>query len=350
MTASSRVAAVIVHYGDPEPTRRCLDSLDGIEEVVLVHQPSDSPGAAEESGALRTHPRVTHHIAPQTNVGFAAGCNLGVAAVRAPFVLLLNNDATLAPGAAGKLNTALLNLAPEVSGACLKLLCTDGKTLQSAAGLWFTRDGIGFPRGFAERDEGQYDATQPDHVGVPSGAAAVYRTAAWREAGGMSEEFFCYCEDGDLGLRMIAAGARFAWLADVAVHHELSASTGPHSLFKALHVERNHFATMVHSAPLGFLLALPFVTVARMARTLADAARGHGAGGGLVSETPPAQLAATLVRAWAQAVGMMPAAWMRRRALAQRHPEAAARVGRFLESRRVTPATFARSRKIEPLR
>src|SRR5688572_18517562 len=230
----AELAAVVVHYGDPAPTRRCLDSLAGIEEVVLVDQPEPLAGS---------HPNVTKRIATAENLGFAACCNLGVSAVKAPFVLLINNDAVLGSGGAETLVASLRSLAPDMAGACLKLLSMDGATIQSAGGLWFTRDGIGFPHGFGEIDRGQYDRLADTEIGVPSGAAAVYRTSAWREAGGMPREFFCYCEDGDLGLAMVAAGYRFAWLPAVRVLHELSSSSAVHSTFKAYHVERNHFAT-----------------------------------------------------------------------------------------------------------
>jgi hypothetical protein len=206
--------------------------------VVLVDQPPTRFG---------THPIVTHRIETDHNVGFAAACNLGVAHASAPFVLLINNDAWLADGAVPPLLAALAALEPDVAGACLKLLYPDGETIQSAGGLWFTRDGIGFPRALGETDRGQHDRLADHQIGVPSGAAAVYRTSAWREAGGMAEEFFCYCEDGDIGLAMVAAGHRFAWLPAVRVLHELSSSSSAHSQFKAFHVERNHFAVALHS-------------------------------------------------------------------------------------------------------
>jgi GT2 family glycosyltransferase len=335
VTDAPRVAAVIVHYGDPAPTRRCLDALDGIDEIVLVDQPPRLHGP---------HHRVTTRIVAATNLGFAAACNRGVAATDAPFVLLLNNDAVLAPGSAAALTAALPGLGSEVAGACLKLLCMDGLTLQSAGGLWFTRDGIGFPRGFGQADHGQYDGIAAGEVGVPSGAAALYRTCAWREAGGMSEEFFCYCEDGDLGLRMVAAGGHFAWLPGVVVRHELSASSGAHSRFKAFHVERNHFAAMVHSAPLPLVVALPVVTVARIATVALDAARGRGVGAAMTHESSPLSLATTLVRAWVEAARMVPGALARRRTLLREHPQALRRVGDFLASRHVPLSVFARSR------
>jgi GT2 family glycosyltransferase len=303
--------------------------------VVLVDQPPTRFG---------THPIVTHRIETDHNVGFAAACNLGVAHASAPFVLLINNDAWLADGAVPPLLAALAALEPDVAGACLKLLYPDGETIQSAGGLWFTRDGIGFPRALGETDRGQHDRLADHQIGVPSGAAAVYRTSAWREAGGMAEEFFCYCEDGDIGLAMVAAGHRFAWLPAVRVLHELSSSSSAHSQFKAFHVERNHFAVALHSESAATLAALPLFSALRIARMSIDALAGRGAGAGLASESGAGSLASTLVRAWTGALAMLPGALARRRELARRFPGGADRVARFLATRRVPLSDLLRSR------
>ncbi|MFN2426717.1 MAG: hypothetical protein ABR587_09775 [Candidatus Binatia bacterium] len=335
MTTSPRLAAIVVHFGDPAPTLRCLDSLDGIDEVILIDQPPTLVG---------DHPRVTTRIEPGVNLGFAAACNRGVAATEAAFVLLLNNDAVLERDASRAVSLALPFLPPELGGVCLKLLDMDGVTLQSAGGLWFTRDGIGFPRGFGERDRGQYDGAPDDVVGVPSGAAALYRREAWIDAGGMDEDFFCYCEDGDLGLRMVALGYRFSWLPQVRVRHELSGASGAHSLFKAFHVERNHFATMLHTAPGPVIAALPLVTLVRIAQVAMDAMRGRAAGRQLVRTSSPVALAVTLAAAWVGALRMLPRALAKRRALLRREPDAIARVGRFLTTRQASLSQFRQSR------
>lgn len=335
MDKPARVAAIIVHFGDPAPTRRCLDSLGGLDEIILVDQPPTRLG---------DDARITKRIAPDTNVGFAAACNLAVAATDAPFVLLVNNDALLAPGSADALRTAATSLADDEAGACLKLLDLDGRTIQSAGGLYFTRDGIGFPNGFGQTDRGQYDVLVPDRIGVPSGAAALFRNQAWRDAGGMDEAFFCYCEDGDLGLRMVAAGQRFAWWPQVVVHHELSRATGAHSLFKAFHVERNHYATMVHTGTMGALAMLPFFTVARFLRVAVDTLRGQGASAGLQEDASTLELIGTALRAWASALTMLPRAWHQRRGLLIRHPSGPSRVAHFLATRRVALAQFSRPR------
>ena len=337
---AARIAAVVVHYGDPDTTRACVDSLaqaGSFAEIVLVDQPPTRLGF---------HDAVTRRIETATNIGFAAACNVAVAAIDAPFVLLLNNDAVIDPESSASLLRRIAELPAKTAGACLKLLCMDGRTIQCAGGLVFTLDGIGFPRGFGEIDRGQYDDLPPREVGIPSGAAAVFRTSAWREAGGMSEDFFCYCEDGDLGLRLVALGYRFASFPDVVVRHSLSAGSAAHSMFKAFHVERNHFLAMLHTAPASLLAALPLLTLVRIARVTLDALHGRGAGGALRHSFSAVLLATTLLRAWMSALVMSPAAFARRRRLLTIAPQATRRVGRYLRTHRATLNELARSRDL----
>lgn len=331
-TTTVSIAAVVVHFGDALMTRRCLDSLSGFDEVILVDQPPTRAGE---------HPVVTRHLVTDRNLGFAASCNAAVAACTSDFIVLVNNDAILEAEALRELQRAARELPEGVAGGCLKLVSMDGVTIQSVGGLLFTADGVGFPRGFGELDGGQYDDLPPELVGVPSGAAALFRAAAWRQVGGMSEEFFCYCEDGDIGLRMVALGWTFVSLPRVVVRHRLSSSTGAHSRFKAFHVERNHFLTMLAVAPPSILLAMPAHTLLRLVRMAADAGRGHGAGAGLAAEMHPFALLRTLLEAWWGALRLAPVALGRRREAAK---EDFARTGAFLRRNRASLDDFLRSR------
>jgi len=63
-------------------------------EVVLVDNASETPMG--EVG--RRHPTV-NRIAARRNLGFAAGCRLGVESAQAPVVLFVNDDAAVAPQA-----------------------------------------------------------------------------------------------------------------------------------------------------------------------------------------------------------------------------------------------------------
>ena len=96
-----------------------------------------------------------------------------------------------------------------------------------------------------------------------SGSACLFRQAALAEVGLFDEAFFAYCEDADLGLRMLWSGWRIALAPDATVIHNYSATTGQFSLRKVFLVERNHLWVAVKNLPAPLLCALPFVTIWR---------------------------------------------------------------------------------------
>ena len=81
------VAAVVVTYNAMPWLERCLESLAGVECVVVDHGSSDgSVEAARTAGATRVE---------QGNLGLAAGWNRGLRETESRYVLILNADAWL---------------------------------------------------------------------------------------------------------------------------------------------------------------------------------------------------------------------------------------------------------------
>ncbi|MFM2355055.1 MAG: hypothetical protein RLZZ528_791 [Pseudomonadota bacterium] len=104
MTAEPRVSVVVLSYGDPELTLATLHSLleDGgchpALEVIVVDNGSTQQALDRVAGYLARH-RGVRLIAAGQNLGFAAGNNLGIRAAQGDYVLLLNNDTYVPPGA-----------------------------------------------------------------------------------------------------------------------------------------------------------------------------------------------------------------------------------------------------------
>lgn len=321
------VAALVIHYGDPELTRVCLESLSGFDEIVVVDHPPVQMG---ELG-----PGITR-VAPGENLGFAGGCNAGVSAIRSPYVFVINNDATLAPDALAKIENRIEAWPSDVAAYCPTIIDSRDGRVQSSGGLIFSSDVIGVPR-----NQGKFsleDAQVPSELAAPSGAAFLFSTESWNRVGGMAAEFFCYCEDGDIGLRWQAAGLRVLAAPEVLVTHAYSTGTSVYSLHKAYLVERNHILTAVHSAPLGYLLTLPVRILLRLAAMAAEALSGKGAAGAMSQETGAAALVTTVLKAWRDAVGMLPQAIKTRRQTLQQAPVGAGarRVGEILRAHRAT--------------
>jgi glycosyltransferase involved in cell wall biosynthesis len=111
----TRVAVVIPCFNDGATLRETLASLEAQEphELVVVDDGSDEPETLTVLAALeRDGTRVVH----RENGGLSAARMTGVAATEAPYVLPLDADDALAPGALATLADAL-DAAPEAAVA-----------------------------------------------------------------------------------------------------------------------------------------------------------------------------------------------------------------------------------------
>jgi len=99
-----KVTAVILSYGDPELTKSALHSLydDGAIypnlETIIVDNGTPSQDLEEIKSFALKYSNVKV-IENNENLGFAKGNNVGLEAASGEYVLLLNNDTVVAPGA-----------------------------------------------------------------------------------------------------------------------------------------------------------------------------------------------------------------------------------------------------------
>ena len=132
-------------------------------------------------------------VASDANLGFGRGHNAAVARGSAPFVLLLNQDCVLEPGA-------------------LEALLASAAASEDDVAAWELRQ-IPYEHPKA------YD---PVTLETPwaSGAALLVRRSAFEAVGGFDPRIFMYGEDVDLSWRLRAAGWRVLYQPKVAVVHE----------------------------------------------------------------------------------------------------------------------------------
>lgn len=99
-----KVSAVVLSFGDPSFTAATLSSIfdEGGNyanlEVIIVDNGSTDAQLQRVRATCNAH-RNVKLIENGANLGFAAGNNIGIKAATGDFVLLLNNDVYLAPGA-----------------------------------------------------------------------------------------------------------------------------------------------------------------------------------------------------------------------------------------------------------
>lgn len=212
---------VIPSYNGRRLLERCLASIDrhrppGIEVVVADDGSTD--GTAD--WLARGHPEV-RAVLRKTNGGFCAAANAGIAAARAPFIQLLNNDAEVC---AGWVEAGLAPFADQSVGsvAPLVLVRSDPSRVDSAGDQyalygWPTKRGHG-------RAAARWLGRAPEEVFGASGSSAFYRAEAIRKVGGFDPEFGSYYEDVDLAFRLRWGGYRCIFTSECHILHDVSAS------------------------------------------------------------------------------------------------------------------------------
>lgn len=181
----SQVTAITVAFGSFGVIPEMVRSLPaGLPLVIVDNGPDDGlrAWAAEAGIEVRV---------PGANLGFGRGCNLGAEGVTTDFLLFINPDARLEPGALD----ALLDAAgrhPEAAAFGPLLVHEDGRPR-------YKRNSYLLPGAKKPpRDPGPEDR----EVGVLSGAVLLVRRAAFEAVGGFDPEIFLYFEDDDLSLRL----------------------------------------------------------------------------------------------------------------------------------------------------
>src|SRR6187455_1056569 len=127
MAEEGRVAAVVVTYDALPWIENCLDSLAGVETVVVDNGSGDGtvPFVRERYPDVR--------LVESENRGLGAGWNLGTRATMSSYVLLLNADAWLTEGSLDRL-VAFAETRPRAAVVAPRLRNPDGTLQRSVRG------------------------------------------------------------------------------------------------------------------------------------------------------------------------------------------------------------------------
>ena len=193
-------------------------------------------------------------LALDENPGFSGSVNAGIRASGTEMVVLLNNDTEQDAGWLEALVRAT-DTHPEAGSFASKLLSLHERRVLDGAGDVLRSSGLPYRLGHGERDRGQFDA--PGYVFGACAAAALYRREMLEEIGLFDEDFFAYCEDGDLSFRAQLAGYRCLYVPDAVVYHVGGASTGGKRSTTATRLgTRNSLSLLVKDLPAPLVPAL----------------------------------------------------------------------------------------------
>ncbi len=197
-----RCSVIIVNWNGRELLERALPSLPADLEVRVV----DNGSTDDSVDWLKSHHPDVTLIEAGANLGFGRGNNLGLEGCTRDYVLLLNSDARLEPGA---LETALdwLEAHPQVGVVGAQLLHADGRPQHCVSpqlDLWtecLNRRLVAWWRGTPVKG-----ARQPLPVDAVIGAGMLARRQALVNVSGFDPDYFFFLEETDLCSRLNRAG------------------------------------------------------------------------------------------------------------------------------------------------
>ncbi len=254
MSEPPLVGVVVLTWNGCQDTVACLRSLavaTGASLRVIVVDNGSADGTAD---VVRREFPDAELVRSEQNLGFAGGNNLGIERaleLGVDFVLVLNNDTEVEPGAVAALVDEARHT-PDAGALCAKLLYADPPDR-----IWFAGADFDPRRGYNGRQRGYGDADGPAFAAVAEtdracGAAMLVPRSVLERVGAFDPDLFLYSEDTEWSLRARAAGYRLLVVPAARIRHRVSVAAGgessPTTLYYGL---RNTLVVCERHAPLG---------------------------------------------------------------------------------------------------
>ncbi|OGR04866.1 MAG: hypothetical protein A2284_00465 [Deltaproteobacteria bacterium RIFOXYA12_FULL_61_11] len=223
-----KLSVVIIDYHQPDVLSICLEAL--VEELAML----EAEVVVVENG-LTDLVALCGNLPPscrcsfvfnERNVGFARAVNQGLRVSRGEFLLVLNPDVVVCPGAVERL-LETLETDPRVGLAAPCLLDADG-SLQYSCRRFYTLSALLASRlpfqpflGQTLRRHLMMDCCHDREVAVDwvLGASFLLRRRVLEELGGLDERYFLYFEDVDLCRSLAERGYEVRYVPAARMYH-----------------------------------------------------------------------------------------------------------------------------------
>ncbi len=237
MSEAPQVFTIILNWNGLADTRECLQSLRDVsypaQRVIVVDN-----GSQEDEARLleQQFGDFIYLIRNQTNVGVAAGWNIGIryALERGTdYVLLLNNDVIVDPDFLSEL-VAAAQSRPDLAAACPKTYFRHSPDVIYSTGgrvnIW-TATARQIGRG--QVDRGQFErVARRDYA---DGVCILISKAALERVGLLDEDYFAYWEETDWCFRARELGLRCYYVPAAKIWHKAARSLSPGNDFYYLY-------------------------------------------------------------------------------------------------------------------
>jgi GT2 family glycosyltransferase len=243
-----RASVIVVSYNNRRDLPACLDSIQAqltSEDELIVVDNGSTDGSVEL--VRENYPAI--RLLCGANDGYAGGNNRGANAARGAYLVLLNPDTTLLPGALDALIAPLVS-SPELGLTTACVVFMDRPEIVNTCGNTVQFTGLTYCRGAGQQ---RSRFTVPAEVDAVSGAAFAIRSELFAALGGFDEQFFMYVEDTDLSWRARLAGFRCWYTPDAIVKHDYEPGYSPR---KAFYLDRNRHLMLLKNLERGTYLRL----------------------------------------------------------------------------------------------
>ena len=273
-STSDTVSLIIVNYNACECIVACvLSALSQVHEVIVVDNASSDNSLAQLEAAFPGD-RKLKIVRNRENLGFAAGCNIGIDHSSGSRLLFLNPDCVLEPDSVRRL-LRVLNDRQDVGMVGGLLVNPDGteqaggrraiptpwRSFVRAFGLSLFADR--WPRLFFDFHlHKQPLPTYPIEVEAISGACMLVHRGAMQSVGHWDEGYFLHCEDLDFSMTLRGRGWKIMFVPDARIVHDKGGSSRSRPLFVEWHKHRGmmrfyrKFFQHQYPGPLMWLVAL----------------------------------------------------------------------------------------------
>ncbi|MEZ5946298.1 MAG: glycosyltransferase family 2 protein [Hyphomonas sp.] len=239
-------SVLIVNYNGGAYVQDALNSLARQThrdfEVILI----DNASADGSTDGLDTSGLPSFTLLAETeNHGYAGGMNRGAPKARGDWLVCLNPDAVADATWLDQIAAGIARHPDTRAFASAQFDLSDPDVLDGAGDAYLIfgmpwRGGFGRP---ASELPGEGECFSP------CGAGAVFYRGLYNDHGGLDEDFFCFCEDVDLGFRLRLAGETCIFLPRAVIHHVGGGLSGRASDFSIYHGCRNRIWTYAKNMP-----------------------------------------------------------------------------------------------------
>ena len=233
MSTRPQLSIIVVTHNSWPDVQRCLKSIAitaaHLDPQVIV---VDNHSSDDTARAIRDQFPTVELIESPTNDGYGVAVNRAAQHATGEFMMLLNPDAALRPGAADQLVRVARRPSTGVVGPLL--LQADGNPQPSARRFpssWRLLFEVSRLHRLLSRERrgdlllGTYwDQSTTRRVDWVSGACHVFRRSLWDEVGPLTERTFCGFDDFEYCLRAADAGYATVHVATAIVDHGVGTS------------------------------------------------------------------------------------------------------------------------------